>query len=124
MKLLRLALVGALVLGVTAVRAEDKKEGGVDKKKLMGTWVVTKGETLPVGATVEFTKDGKLKLVIKEKDKALTVEGAYEVKGDGFKLTMKDGDKEHTETLKVKKLTDKELVVEDEKGKKDTFKKK
>ena len=44
-----------------------------------------------------------------------------EFDGPSGKSTLKVGDKEHTETIKVEKLTDKELVVVDEKGKKDTF---
>jgi uncharacterized protein (TIGR03066 family) len=123
MKLARLALAVVFVLGVTAVRADEKKDAET-KDKLVGTWEVTKGDSLPPGSTAEFTKDGKLKLTIKaDKDKSVTIEGTFKVEGETFKTTLKAEGKEHTETLKIKSLTDKELVIEDEKGKKDTFKK-
>jgi uncharacterized protein (TIGR03066 family) len=122
MKLLRMSLAVVLLLGVTALRADDKKD--LDKDKLVGTWEVTKGESLPVGSTVEFTKDGKVKITVKEGDKTMTIEGTYKIDGQAFKSTLKFGDKENTETVKVTSLTDKELVLLDEQGKKDTFKKK
>jgi uncharacterized protein (TIGR03066 family) len=79
---------------------------------------------MPVGSTVEFTKDGKLKLAVKDGDKTMTIEGTYKIEGQAFKSILKLGDKEHTETIKVPSLTDKELVLLDEQGKKDTFKRK
>jgi uncharacterized protein (TIGR03066 family) len=122
MNLLRIGLAGLLLLGVTAVRADDKKD--LDKDKLVGTWEVTKGETLELGSTCEFTKDGKLTFVIKEKGQTNKLEGTYKIDGQAFKATLKFGDKEATQTLKVPTLTDTELVMVDENGKKDTFKKK
>ena len=122
MKLLRMSLACLFLLGVTALRADDKKD--LDKDKLVGTWEVTKGESMPVGSTVEFTKDGKLKIVVKEGDKTMTIEGTYKIEGQAFKSTLKFGNMENTETVKVTSLTDKELVLLDEQGKKDTFKKK
>ena len=124
MKLLRLALVGVLVLGVSVARADDKKDKET-QEKLVGTWESIKGsESVPPGSTMEFTKDGKLKLVFKQEDKSLTIEGTYKVDGQTFKATLKVGDKEHTETIKIKKLTDTELVITDEKDKTDKFTKK
>jgi uncharacterized protein (TIGR03066 family) len=122
-KHLQLAATMALLFGAAAW-AEDKKPD-VDKDKLVGTWEAVKGsETLPLGSTIDFTKDGKLKLTIKEGDKSQVFEGTYKVDGAAFKATLKDGDKEHTETLKVYRLTDKELVIIDEAGKKDVLSKK
>ena len=124
MKLPRMGLAVVVLLAVTAVRADDKKDKDLDKDKLVGTWEVTKGESLPVGSTVEFTKDGKLKLAVKEGDKTMTIEGTYKIDGQAFKSTLKVGDKDNTETVKVASLTDKELVLVDEQGNKDTLKKK
>ncbi len=125
MNLLRIGLACLLVLGVTVARADEKKDKDLDKDKLVGTWEVTKGDSLPVGSTVEFTKDGKSKFVILNSDgKTQKFEGTYKIEGQGFKSVVKIEDKEHTETIKVTTLTDKELVVVDEKGQKDTFKKK
>jgi uncharacterized protein (TIGR03066 family) len=124
MKLLRIALVGVLVFGVTALRAADVKEKEVDKDKLVGVWEATdKSQTIPPGSTLEFTKDGKIKMVIKVKDKTENIGGTYKIEGDSLKVTLKAEKEEHTETIKVKTLTDKELVTVDEKKKEDTFKK-
>jgi uncharacterized protein (TIGR03066 family) len=122
MKMLRIGLAAVLLLGVSTARADDKKD--LDKDRLVGVWEVTKGESLPVGTTAEFTKDGKLKIVIKDKGQTITIEGTYKIDGQAFKSTLKFGDKENTELIKVPTLTDKELVLVDEKGQKDTFKKK
>jgi uncharacterized protein (TIGR03066 family) len=120
---LRIGLAALLFLGVSAAGADDKKD--LDKDKLVGTWELTQGETLPPGTTCEFTKDGKIKLVLPTPDgKKVTIEGTYKIEGQAFRATLKDGNKENTETLKVPTLTDKELVMVDEKGKKDSFKKK
>jgi uncharacterized protein (TIGR03066 family) len=124
MKLLRLALVGVLALGVSVARADDKKDKET-QEKLVGVWESVKGsETMPPGSTMELTKDGKIKLVFKQGEKSLTVEGTYKVDGQSFKATLKVGDKEHTETIKIKKLTDTELVISDEKDKTDKLAKK
>jgi uncharacterized protein (TIGR03066 family) len=122
MNALRLAVAGALVLALAcAARAEEKAS---TKDKLVGVWEVTKGDSLPVGAKLELTKDGKIMLVVKVEEKTIKLEGTYKVEGDKkFKATLKQGGKESTETLEITKLTDKELVIKDEKGKVDSFKK-
>jgi uncharacterized protein (TIGR03066 family) len=119
MKALRFALVGCLFLGLTAValgetKKKDDKEAS-NKEKLVGTWLAVKGD-LPEGATVEFTKDGKLKMTAKVQDKTIAIEGKYEVTGNKIKATLKEGDKENTEMLTIKTLTDKVLIVVDSKG--------
>jgi uncharacterized protein (TIGR03066 family) len=121
-KHLRLAVAIVFVLG--AVATVELKAADVDKNKLVGTWEAVKGsETVPVGSTIEFGKDGKLKMTIKQGDKSQTLEGTYTVAGDSVKATLKMGDKEHSETLKVT-VSDTELVTIDEMKKKDIFKKK
>jgi uncharacterized protein (TIGR03066 family) len=123
MKLLSVVLAGCLVAGVSAARAEEKKGDG-NAEKAVGTWEVTKGESLPPGSTLELTKDGKLKLVVKAAT-PVTVEGTYKVDGTKLMVTMKlpDG-KDHSETMEIKKLTDTELVTFDMMKQTDTFKKK
>jgi uncharacterized protein (TIGR03066 family) len=120
MNTVRLALVGALVLGLTAaVRADDEKGGKSDlQKKLVGKWEVVKSTGKggpPPGTTIEFTKDGKAILTAEEKGEKRTMEAAYKVEGKEVKLTVKQGDMERTETIKVVKVDDKELVVKHEK---------
>jgi uncharacterized protein (TIGR03066 family) len=121
MKRMALALTAVLVVGLTAIRADDKKD---DKKaQIVGVWEPTKGEA-PKGTTLEFTKDGKLKITIDAEGKKVTIEGTYELDGDSLKTNLKGPDgKERKETMKIKSLSDKELKTEDEKGKIDEFKK-
>ena len=53
------------------------------------------------------------------------LEGTYKVDDESVKFEIKDPDgNEHKDTLKVKKLTDKELVTENGKGDTMEFKKK
>jgi len=92
--------------------------------KIVGTWEVTKSQDAPPGSTVEFAKGGKMKVTITLEGKTLTLEGTYKVEGDKIKSTLKQGETEHSETIKIKTLTDTRLVTEDEKGKIDEFKKK
>jgi uncharacterized protein (TIGR03066 family) len=115
MNALRLMLATAVAVTLAAgVRAEDKDEKKDNAKLLVGTWEVTKSfdKGPPVGATVEFTQDGKVKVKAKVDDKDLQREGTYKV--DGAKLTLVMKDKESKTILSIKKLSDKELVTEND----------
>jgi uncharacterized protein (TIGR03066 family) len=116
-------LCAVLAVGLLCLpaQAQDKKNA----EKLLGTWVVSKSKEVPPGTTLEFTKDGKLKVVVPVGEMKITVEGTYKVEGKGFKATMKGPDgKEKTDTVKIKELTDKKLVTENDKGEIDEFTKK
>ena len=89
-------------------------------KKIVGVWEAAKGD-LPKGSTVEFTKDGKLKLTLKVEDKTLTADGSYTVDGEKVNVVLKFEGQEQKQTLKIKTLTDKMLVTIDEKGMEDEF---
>ena len=52
------------------------------------------------------------------------MEATYKVEGDTIKATMKMGDMEKTDTIKIIELTDTKLVTEDEKKVVEEFKKK
>lgn len=95
------------------VRAEDKVDYA---KMIVGKWEVTKADVLPIGATVEFTKDGKLKITEKMGDKEMTFEGTYKVEGDKFTVKIKIGDDEHTNTITITKISDKEMTTKDKDG--------
>ena len=130
MNVLRNAVVTLLLVGLAGCGGSTTTGGSsstntpTTKDKLLGTWEVTKGD-MPPGSTIEFTKEGKLKFTIKLPDgKTHSEEGTYEVDGESIKTGHKEGDKEVKETIKIKSLTDKELVTLDEKGKTDEFKKK
>jgi uncharacterized protein (TIGR03066 family) len=80
---------------------------------IVGTWEVVKGD-VPVGSTVEFTKDGKLKMSIK--GVPMTLEGTYKVDGDKLATSVKMGEQEIGKTDKIKTLNDTTLIIEDSKG--------
>lgn len=97
-----------------------------NRTMILGIWVVTKSDDgTPPGTTIEFTRDGKLKVKTKVLDETLTLEGTYKLDGDKLKLTYKEPDgQESTDTALISKLTSKELILKDEEGKIDEFKKK
>jgi uncharacterized protein (TIGR03066 family) len=117
MNAMRLAAVGVAVCLLTiGARAEDKADYA---KLIVGKWEATKTDegTLPKGAIVEFTKDGKIKITVKEGDKEMTLEGTYKLSGNKFDLVLKMGDMEHTETITIKKITETEANTVDKDGK-------
>jgi uncharacterized protein (TIGR03066 family) len=123
MRIVWTAAVACLALALLgSAHAGDKK--AVDKAKLVGVWEVSKGETLPAGGTIEFTKDGKLKIMLMAEGKTISADGTYTVDGDKVKTVTKFEGKEHAETIQVQMPTDNTLVTIDEKGKKDEFKRK
>jgi uncharacterized protein (TIGR03066 family) len=113
MKLHHLALGGFLLFGLAVLG----QAGEETARKLLGTWELTKAEKLIPGATVEFAKDGKMHLRFKAGDKAVTIDGTYKLEGKTLISTLTFGGKTKTEKNTINKLTDKELVIEDEKGK-------
>ena len=91
-------------------------------KKIVGAWEVTKQTgDLPVGTVVEFTKDGKMTVVVKEGGQDLKLEGTYKVEKEKLNVTLKVGDEKHEEMLTIKKLNDDTLEVEDKDKKTETF---
>jgi uncharacterized protein (TIGR03066 family) len=134
MNAVRLALAGALVLGVAAAARADEEKGGKDdiQKKLVGKWELVKfkgkdpkAKGPPPGTTLEFTKGGKVVITLEAEGKKMSMDGTYKVEGKGFKLTTKRGDTENTEAVQVVKVDDKELVLRGEKdGNELTFKRK
>jgi uncharacterized protein (TIGR03066 family) len=120
MKRLFAVALGVLVFGLAA-GADDKDDNA---KKIVGTWEVTKsGSDLPAGSTVEFTKDGKLNVVIKDND-TVKLDGTYKVEKDKLTVKLKAGDQTIEETVTIQKLTDKELELKDKDNKVDVMKKK
>ena len=119
MRAMMLAISGFVLFGLSIAIAKDTDYS----KKILGTWVITKGEA-PPGATVEFTKDGKMKLRAQLGEKELAIDGTYTLQGDTITSHLSFGGQKKTETDKIKKLTDKELIVEDDKGKVQEYKRK
>jgi len=124
MNALRLIAAGFLMIGIVAgVRAE---KADTNKDKVVGTWEVVKSEEPPppVGAVVEFGKDGKMKVTRKQDDKDVTINGTYTVKGDTINVVLKIEDKEVKHTITIKKIEGDVISVENEKGKAIEFKRK
>ena len=121
MKRVSAAVLGVVVLGMAgfAPAADDAA------KKIVGKWEITKaGGDVPVGSTIEFTKDGKLAAAIKAEGQELKLTGTYKL--DKEKLTVKITVENQTveEIVTVKKLTDDEMELEDKDKKVDVLKKK
>jgi uncharacterized protein (TIGR03066 family) len=120
------ALCSALTICLLCLSAQAQAQA--EKKnadKLVGTWVVSKSKNIPPGATLEFTRDGKLKVMVKVEGNTINAEGTYKVEGSTFTATVRGPDgKEKTEKIKIKELTDKKLVTENERGEVDEFAKK
>ncbi len=117
MNTLRLfAVVAVVSLLGSAARGDDKPDYA---KLIVGKWEVTKADegTVPDGAVIEFTKDGKVKATVKKDDEKVTIEGTYKVEKDTFTIVMKVGDEEKTQTITITKISEKEMSTKDEKGK-------
>jgi uncharacterized protein (TIGR03066 family) len=118
-----LGVAAVVVLLNASARAQDK----VDYEKLLvGKWEVTKADegTVPPGALIEFTKDGKIKASFKKGEEDVTVEGTYKVEKNTFILTMKMGDEEKKQTITIIKISEKEMTTKNEDGKVVELKKK
>jgi uncharacterized protein (TIGR03066 family) len=114
MKAITLGMTLVLLVGLTAAYGEDKKDD--NKAKIVGIWEMIKGDLK--GATIEFTKDGKFKVAYEDEGEKKMTEGTYSIDGESLKAIRKDPDgSDHKETLKITKLTEKDLVVETEDGK-------
>lgn len=112
-------LVVLLSIAVRPALAEDD-----NAKKIVGTWEVVKAKGVPAGSTVEFTKDGKINVVIKIKDKEMKFEGTYKTEKDKLLSKMTIDGKAEEETDEIVKLTDDALELKDKDKEVTTFKKK
>ena len=93
--------------------------------KIVGKWEVTKsGSDIPNGSTIDFTKDGKINVLIKEKDKDdVKIDGTYKVEKEKLTVKLKVADQTLEETVSIQKLTDEALELKDKDGKVDVLKK-
>jgi uncharacterized protein (TIGR03066 family) len=115
-----------VVLFLTACGSNSDKGGTNDyADKLVGRWEKVKvGRGL--GATFEFKKDGQMSYTLKGLPKEMTQAGTYTytVEGDVIHMTHKFAGEESTQRLTIKSLTDDKLVIENDEGKIEEFKKK
>jgi uncharacterized protein (TIGR03066 family) len=100
---------------------------GSNKTKIVGVWEATKPDAEAAAtATLEFTRDGKLKVTLKIREQTVTMEATYKVEGDKLVVTkpgLGPNGKETTRTVKLVKLNASELITKDEKGRLNEFKK-
>ena len=122
MNALKLLAVVAVACLVGIARADEKDY----PKLIVGKWEVSKADegTVPKGAVIEFTKDGKVKATAKKDDAEATFDGTYKLDGKTITLVMKLGDTEKTNKVTIEKLSDTEMSVEGDDGKKVEFTKK
>lgn len=109
MKALRIVAVGVLIAGlVVFLRAAEEKTD--NKALIVGIWELIKVSDGPRDiTTMEFTKDGKLKMKLKGTDgKEIDVDGTYVVEGDKLTATIKSPVPSGKSTATIKKLTDKD----------------
>jgi uncharacterized protein (TIGR03066 family) len=114
-----------IILTGSALAAPAPKSNQI---MILGVWEVIKSDDgTPPMTTIEFTRDGKLKVNTKVGDQTLAMEGSYKLEVDKLTVTLKPPDekeKELTDTVTITKLTDKVLITKDQKGKVDEFKRK
>ena len=98
-----------------SVRAEDKDER---EKLLVGKWEVTKTEEgrLPGGSSVEFTKDGKMKVAAKKDGREVKLEWTYKLVKDKVMFELGMGREKSSDKFPLTKLTDKEMAFEGREG--------
>lgn len=114
---LRLMAVGAIVcLFGTAALADGKKDNA---KLIQGKWDVVAAHEggPPKGGTVEFTKDGKIKVSGEQNGMKQEFEGTYKVNGNKMVLTFKIGDNERPVDLTIEKLDETTCVTTSSAGK-------
>jgi uncharacterized protein (TIGR03066 family) len=81
----------------------DAPKGAKLAEAIVGVWQgVLKVDGKEMTLTVEFLKDGSLKGGIKDGDQVKEFAGKYRVLGDdAMETSIKSGDQEETETMKV-----------------------
>lgn len=114
-------VLSVVVFGLAGTAAPEDDNA----KNIVGKWEMTKaGGDVPVGSTIEFTKDGKLSAVIKSDGKDLTLNGTYKIEKDKLIVKIMVENETIEETVTIKKLTKDELELEDKDKKVDVLKKK
>ena len=91
------------------------KKGNADL--IVGKWELVKGEEVPAGSVMEFTKDGKMKVTMTMAGKEIAMEGTYKVEGEKLTTSLNVFGKEISDTDTIKTLNETMLILENTKGK-------
>lgn len=90
-------------------RVADTTDGAeIDATKVQGKWKGPDGKS-----EIEFTKDGKLIVMVE----GIKLEGKYKLEKDKLTIMISFGGKDDSETMTVKSVSDTKLVTVDSKGK-------
>jgi uncharacterized protein (TIGR03066 family) len=97
-----------------------------NKKKVVGTWTLISGGYGGKEA-LEFSADGKMKGTASWEGKQLSYDGTYKVNGDKIEMTVPDDEGSESGELKqqvmtISSLSDRELILANEKGRKKAYK--
>jgi uncharacterized protein (TIGR03066 family) len=109
----------------SAAPAPPRREA-TNQEKVVGAWELTKSASgEPIGATLVFTPEGRIKLSATVEGKAVNLDGTYAVDGDTLTVTWKvTGADDFKVTTTITKLTETALVTRDDRGKLNEYKKK
>jgi uncharacterized protein (TIGR03066 family) len=107
------------------LKAEPKEDGNA--AKLVGSWEMQDADLTKIDgkATFEFSKDGKAKMnIVIGKQEPIVIEGTYKVDDKNkLSLVVKKGDKDASEVVDIKSVSESELVLVDKQKKEVKFKK-
>ena len=126
MRLLAACLAVGFGAALTAAAPVPKEK--TNAEKLVGVWKLVKfqGEDPPGGgATVEFTKNGKMIITLETDGQKIEMKGTYKLVGEDkidYKVALPEDGGDKSEVLTIKKLTDDELVTTDPEDVKEEFK--
>jgi uncharacterized protein (TIGR03066 family) len=105
------------VLAVIAGAGEEQQRPD-EAKLVVGKWkVANDNKDLPAGTVLEFGKDRKLKITLREAGKEEHLSGVYKVEGDRIHVTLRFGAvEEKREPLLIKRICEQELIVQPPRG--------
>jgi uncharacterized protein (TIGR03066 family) len=118
MNAMKLLAVGVAVSLLGSVAVADAKKAD-NAKLIVGKWEVAKSHAggPPEGGTVEFTKDGKIKVEGESGGMKMAFDGTYKVDGNKMVLKFKIGDQEEPVELTIDKLDETTCVTTSKEGK-------
>ena len=95
----------SLMLGAMAATPQSAKAPG--PAKIIGVWNAVKTRDVPGEASVEFTADGKMHVTIMMPNGSIEKKsGTYIVDGEKLRITLPEGGKDRTQTVKIRRLTE------------------